>query len=118
MNREHSGTPPVETLRDALADAETTLLRHVAERRQVEQVLQAERSFVDAVLDTVGALVAVTDREGRIVRFNRACEHPLGYSFARGAWASLLGSLADQRRSGAGQDGLRSCRRRAVAVGV
>jgi two-component system CheB/CheR fusion protein len=35
-----------------------------------------------AILDTVGALVVVLDPEGRIVRFNRACERTTGYEFA------------------------------------
>jgi len=43
--------------------------------------LQAERNFVAAVLDTAGALVVVLDRDGHIVRFNRACEQTTGYSF-------------------------------------
>jgi len=40
-----------------------------------------EQDFVSAVLDTAGALVVVLDRQGRIVRFNRACERTTGYSF-------------------------------------
>ncbi|MDB5305457.1 MAG: diguanylate cyclase with and sensor, partial [Phycisphaerales bacterium] len=32
------------------------------------------------ILDTVASLVIVTDHEGRIVRFNRACEKALGYA--------------------------------------
>lgn len=56
------------------------LEKHMAERQRTEAVLQAERNFVSAVLDTVGALVGVVDRDGRIVRFNRACEQALGYS--------------------------------------
>ena len=43
--------------------------------------LQEERNVVSAILDTVGALVVVLDHEGRIVRFNRACELTTGYSF-------------------------------------
>jgi PAS domain S-box-containing protein len=45
-----------------------------------------ERDFISAVLDTAGALVVVLDRQGRVVRFNRACERTTGYSFdeARG----------------------------------
>jgi PAS domain S-box-containing protein len=35
-----------------------------------------------AVLDTMAGLVLVLDREGRVVRFNRACEGLTGYSFA------------------------------------
>jgi PAS domain S-box-containing protein len=41
-----------------------------------------ERNVVSAILDTVGALVMVLDRTGRIIRFNRACEQLTGYSFA------------------------------------
>ncbi len=43
--------------------------------------LQQERDFVSAVLDTTGAAVTVLDREGRIVRANRACQRISGYSF-------------------------------------
>ncbi len=49
----------------------------VEERR--EQV--EERRFVDAVLEIAGALVCVFDGEGRILRFNRACELVTGYTF-------------------------------------
>jgi len=35
---------------------------------------------VSAILDTVGALVVVLDRDGRIVRFNRACQQISGRS--------------------------------------
>ena len=40
-----------------------------------------ERWFVDAVLDTAGALVCVFDPEGRFIRFNPACERLSGYTF-------------------------------------
>ncbi len=49
---------------------------------QPEDDLWYERNFVSAVLDVVGALIVVLDREGRIVRFNRACECLTGYCFA------------------------------------
>jgi len=48
-------------------------------RQRVETALTVERNFVSAVLDTVGALVAVLDTAGRVVRFNRACEVISGY---------------------------------------
>ena len=48
-------------------------------RHRVESALTVERNFVSTVLDTVGALVAVFDTAGRIVRFNRACEQVSGY---------------------------------------
>ncbi len=42
--------------------------------------IQTERDFIDAVLETAGVLVVVVDREGRVVRFNRAAEQVTGYS--------------------------------------
>jgi PAS domain S-box-containing protein len=52
----------------------------ISARKRAEQALQKERDFIDAVLETAGALVIVLDREGRILRFNRACEATTGYS--------------------------------------
>jgi PAS domain S-box-containing protein len=53
----------------------------ITDVKQAEQALQEERNVVSAILDTVGALVVVLDPEGRIVRFNRACERTTGYEF-------------------------------------
>jgi PAS domain S-box-containing protein len=68
--------------------------RAARSRQRVENALTVERNFVFAVLDTVGALVAVFDPAGRIVRFNRACETTSGYDFAtlvgRYAWDKLI----------------------------
>jgi diguanylate cyclase (GGDEF)-like protein/PAS domain S-box-containing protein len=53
-------------------------------RRDVAAGLEAQRrladreQFISTVLDAVGALVVVLDAQGRIVRFNRACEHLTG----------------------------------------
>jgi PAS domain S-box-containing protein len=52
----------------------------IGERKRADRMLQKERDFSDAVLETAGALVVVLDREGRILRFNRACEQTTGYS--------------------------------------
>src|SRR5262245_23166150 len=52
----------------------------ISERKRADRMLQKERDFIDAVLETAGALVVVLDREGRILRFNRACEQTTGYS--------------------------------------
>jgi two-component system sensor histidine kinase/response regulator len=46
----------------------------VSERLRAEAALEAERDFSAAVIDTAGSLVMVLDAEGRIQRFNRACE--------------------------------------------
>lgn len=69
-------------------------LYDISERKAAEQELERERNFVSAILDTAGALVVVLDSEGRIVRFNRACEDTTGYSFSevegRRFWDFLL----------------------------
>ena len=66
------------------------VLRDISDRKRADQTLQKERDFIDAVLETAGALVVVLDRDGRILRFNRACEQTTGYSseevLGRHAW--------------------------------
>jgi PAS domain S-box-containing protein len=54
----------------------------VTELKQAEEALHQESNLLSAILDTVGALVVVLDREGRIIRFNRACEQLTGYAFS------------------------------------
>jgi PAS domain S-box-containing protein len=54
----------------------------ITDLKRTEEALQEERNVVSAILHTVGALVVVLDREGNIIRFNRACEQASGYSFA------------------------------------
>ena len=54
----------------------------ITDLKRTEEALQEERNVVSAILDTVGALVVVLDSEGRVIRFNRACEQMSGYSFA------------------------------------
>lgn len=55
-------------------------LYDIDERKKIEEDLAKERNFMSAILDTAGALVVVMDAEGRIVRFNRACEQVTGYA--------------------------------------
>src|SRR5271154_6352017 len=54
----------------------------ITELKEAEEALQEERNVLSAILDTVGALIVVLDPQGRIVRFNRACEHTTGYAIA------------------------------------
>jgi two-component system, sensor histidine kinase and response regulator len=46
----------------------------ISERLRAEAAVKAERDFSAAVIDTAGSLVMVLDPQGRIERFNRACE--------------------------------------------
>jgi len=67
----------LERHRDRL---EETVLRRTTELRRANEALERERDFSSAVLDTAGALVVVVDRDGRIVRFNQACEETTGWT--------------------------------------
>jgi len=49
--------------------------------KDTEAALQQQSDFLSTILDTVGALVIVLDLQGRIVRFNRACEEMTGYRY-------------------------------------
>ncbi len=50
----------------------------ITDLKRTEEALQDERNVVSAILDTVGALVVVLNREGQVVRLNRACEQMTG----------------------------------------
>src|SRR5450432_953428 len=54
----------------------------ITDLKRTEEALQEERNVVSTILDTVGALVVVLDPQGRIIRFNRACEQMTGLSLA------------------------------------
>jgi PAS domain S-box-containing protein len=86
----------------------------VTDLKQAEAALQEERNVLSAILDTVGALVVVLDAQGRIARFNRACELTTGYAFeevrGRCVWDlfvipeeldSFKATFAELRRGGA-----------------
>ncbi len=64
-----------------LGDGLAIAWRDITKRKQAEEALLEERNFISAILDTANALIVVCDRQGKIVRFNRACEQLTGYSF-------------------------------------
>jgi PAS domain S-box-containing protein len=63
-------------------------------RHQAESILEQERDFSSAIVNTAGALVVVMDPQGRVVRFNQEAERMSGYSFAeirgKAVWDVLL----------------------------
>ncbi|MEG4810019.1 PAS domain S-box protein [Microcoleus sp. F8-D3] len=48
--------------------------------KSAEQKLEIERNIISKVIDTTASLIVVLDSQGRIVRFNQACEKTTGYS--------------------------------------
>ncbi len=52
----------------------------ITERKQMEETLRKERDFINTTLHVLDALVVVLDREGRVVRFNHACEELTGFT--------------------------------------
>jgi PAS domain S-box-containing protein len=73
----------------------------ITARRAAGEALQAERDFVGKVLDTTQALMLVLDRQGSVVRFNRACEDASGYRapevLGRSFWS--LGLIPEEERA-------------------
>jgi PAS domain S-box-containing protein len=69
-------TNEIASLRKQIGDLEKT----EKERNKMVETLRKERNFSSAVLDTVGALVIVLDRQGRVVTFNKTCEDITGYA--------------------------------------
>lgn len=56
-------------------------VHNIIERKQTEIAMRHEHDLVSAVLDTTAALVVMLDQQGRITRFNRACEQITGHTF-------------------------------------
>jgi PAS domain S-box-containing protein len=50
------------------------------ERQRAEREVERQRVFADSLLDMVASLVMVVDPQGRVVRFNRACEQASGWT--------------------------------------
>jgi PAS domain S-box-containing protein len=66
----------------------------ITERLQAEAALKSERDLTSTAIDTAATLVLVLDGEGRIIRFNQACERLTGRAAAevlgRAAWEVLV----------------------------
>ncbi|HDP89755.1 MAG TPA: PAS domain S-box protein, partial [Thioalkalivibrio sp.] len=72
-----------QRLLDRLEQYATTLEEMVSARTEEllasREELRHERDFVDALMNRAPALMLVGDAEGRVVRFNDACERLTGY---------------------------------------
>lgn len=62
-----------------LGDAILLLAQDITELHNMQMELARQRDFVQAVLDSSDALIAVLDASGRLVRWNRKCESATGF---------------------------------------
>src|SRR5204863_6781884 len=77
---------------DVLKSKVAAFVEMFKQRREAQRqsaLLQAERDFVAAVLDTVASFVLVLDSEGRMLRVNRSWEGMTGFSLDE-AWGNYL----------------------------
>ena len=77
------------------------VVRDISELRFATTVLKREQDLSFAVLDTIGSVVVVLNRSGKIVSFNQTAQNISGYSgkeaLGRRVWDFLL---ADDQREG------------------
>ncbi|MBP0019638.1 MAG: PAS domain S-box protein [Cyanobacteria bacterium SBLK] len=77
-----------------LAETNKRLQQEIRERELAEKALLRERNLSTQVLNAAGALIVVSDREGRILRFNQTCQQTTGYRvdeiFGRYIWDFFL----------------------------
>ncbi|MGI8543813.1 MAG: response regulator [Aridibacter sp.] len=59
----------------------TQIARDITLRHNAIEETEGERNFVSAVVDVSSSLVIVLSREGRIIKFNKACENLTGFKF-------------------------------------
>jgi len=62
--------------------AAATVSAWYAGLKSAKQELEIERQIISKAIDTTACLIVVLDSQGRIVRFNQACEKTTGYSLA------------------------------------
>ncbi|OCR00613.1 hypothetical protein BCD67_11580 [Oscillatoriales cyanobacterium USR001] len=64
----------------AILIADIWLLKLNTEIKWDREELEKERDLLSEIINKLGSLIVVLDREGRIVRFNKTCEKLIGYS--------------------------------------
>ena len=57
-----------------------SLVQDVTERESAEETLQREKTFTDAVIDSLPGLFYLYDESGRLLRWNRKAEEVTGYT--------------------------------------
>lgn len=79
---------------DNKIDGAVMILVDIDALKKTQGALQAQTLFAEAVLQSAGALVMVTNADGEIVAFNHACELSSGYKFSevkgKSSWDDFL----------------------------
>ncbi|MFH1879470.1 MAG: diguanylate cyclase [Bacillota bacterium] len=65
-----------------LENAMLSSVRDITPLKTIEAKLIKERNFSETVLDTSDSLIMVFDKDGKVIKFNKACERTTGYAFA------------------------------------
>jgi len=76
-----------------------SVARDVTATVEAQQRLADQERFVEAILGATEALVIVLDPQGRVERFNGACEAPDRVRRGACRWPRVLGSAAPSARS-------------------
>jgi PAS domain S-box-containing protein len=72
--------------------------------------VSGDTQLLDAVLDAAASLIVVMDADGRLVRWNRACEQLLGYTAAELEAPDALLDLTPAAERGAAEAAIRALR--------
>lgn len=83
--------------------------RNITERKQVEEALLLEKTFVDAIFNSVPGMIYLYNDQGRLVRWNRNHELMTGYSAEELAQMGLLDWYkGDEESQAAVMEGVRT----------
>ncbi len=66
---------------DEIAMLTSQLKNYPAKQSVLSSTLKEEHDMANAIIEHAGLLVVVLDKQGRIIRFNQACQKLTGYSF-------------------------------------
>ncbi|MGD9494823.1 MAG: PAS domain S-box protein [Armatimonadota bacterium] len=87
---DHERQRLLERLEQHADQLEEMVAERTAALSRSRELLRQQRDFVDAVIDRAASLVIVVNDQGRIVRFNRACQELTGYSLEEVQGRSFL----------------------------
>jgi diguanylate cyclase (GGDEF)-like protein/PAS domain S-box-containing protein len=68
----------------------------VTARRQAEDDLRQAKEYLENILDNSADPIGIVDREGKIIKWNKACERVFGYSFEELAGKSSFDLYAER----------------------